>query len=89
MDADVVSLFVLQDQDGGRVLAPIASAGEMTLPADLVLPAEGAGRLEQVLVHRRPLVIDDLPPEIQVGPAVVPTLGVRSIVLVPISGEGA
>ena len=51
------------------------------------MPADGAGQLEQVLVHRRPLVIDDLPPEVQVGPAVVPTLGVRSIVLVPISGE--
>ena len=87
MDADVVSLFILQDQVDGRVLTPIASAGEMTLPADLVVPADGAGRLEQVLVHRRPLVIDDLPPEVQVGPAVVPTLGVRSIVLVPISGE--
>ncbi len=87
MDADLVSLFILQDQDGGRVLTPTASAGEMTLPADLVVPAEGGGRLDQVLVERRPLVIDDLPAEVQVGPAVVPTLGVRSIVLVPISGE--
>jgi diguanylate cyclase (GGDEF)-like protein/excisionase family DNA binding protein len=87
MDADVVMLFDLRQRAGGQVLVPVATAGELRLPPDFSVPADGARRLDRVLIDRRPVVIDDLPPDVEVGAAVVPTHGVRSVMLVPLSGE--
>ncbi len=87
MDTDVVMLFDLQVRDDRRVLVPTATAGDLRVPADFVVPADGAERLDRVLIERRPVVIDDLPPDIEVGEIVVPTHGVRSVVLVPLAGE--
>jgi GAF domain-containing protein len=87
MDADVVMLFDLELRAGQRVLVPLATAGDLRLPPDFVIPADGAQRLERVLVDRRPVVIDDLPHDVEVGRAVIPTRGVRSVVLVPVPAE--
>ncbi len=87
MDADVVMLFDLQRREARRVLVPLATAGDLRLPPDFVIPAEGVTRLDRVLVDRRPMIIDDLPRDLELGESIVPTHGVRSVVLVPISGE--
>jgi diguanylate cyclase (GGDEF)-like protein/excisionase family DNA binding protein len=87
MDADVVMLFDLQSRGGHRWLVPLATAGDLRLPPDFAVPADGASRLESVLIDRRPVVIDDLPPDVEVDHVIVPTQGVRSVVLAPLAGE--
>ncbi|MFI5291275.1 MAG: GAF domain-containing protein [Candidatus Limnocylindrales bacterium] len=87
MDADVVAIFEPAMRDGRRVLVPLATAGTVSLAPDYIIPADGAPRLDRVLVDRRPVVIDDLPGDAIVGDVVVPTHGARSILLVPLVAE--
>ena len=87
MDADLVTLFELREDDRQRVLVSIGWAGQPALPPDLVVPVDGSEALAQILVHRRPVVIDELPEDLVIGDVIVPSMGLRSVVLVPLPGE--
>jgi len=83
--ADYCTVLEL-DRDGKQLLMNAASGWPEEVRARRVVPIRPGGRLEYVLSHREPLIIEDLPNDQRFPESPLLKLGVRSGIQVPIFG---
>jgi len=85
LKADYCTVLEL-DRDGKQLLLKATSGWPEELKARPTVPIRPGGRLEFVLSHREPLIIDDLPKDERFPESPLLKLGVRSGIQVPIFG---
>jgi diguanylate cyclase (GGDEF)-like protein/PAS domain S-box-containing protein len=85
LKADYCTVLEL-DKDGKQLLMNAASGWPEELKARRAVPIRPGGRLEFVLSHREPLIIEDLPSDERFPDSPLLKLGVRSGIQVPIFG---
>jgi diguanylate cyclase (GGDEF)-like protein/PAS domain S-box-containing protein len=85
LKADYCTVLEL-DKSGRHLLLKAASGWPEEMKARPAVPIRPGGRLEFVLSHREPLIIDDLPKDDRFPESPLLKLGVRSGIQVPIFG---
>jgi len=85
LSADYCTVLEL-DRSGKHLLMKAASGWPEDLKARTAVPIRPGGRLEHVLSHREPLIIEDLPTDDRFPESPLLKLGVRSGIQVPIFG---
>jgi diguanylate cyclase (GGDEF)-like protein/PAS domain S-box-containing protein len=85
LTADYCTVLELE-ADGKHLLLKAASGWPEDLKSRAAVPIRPGGRLEFVLSHREPLIIDDLPNDERFPESPLLKLGVRSGIQVPIFG---
>ncbi|HKW37297.1 MAG TPA: EAL domain-containing protein [Burkholderiales bacterium] len=85
LEADYCTVLEL-DKDGRHLLLKAASGWPEEMKARPAVPIRPGGRLEFVLSHREPLIIEDLPKDERFPESPLLKIGVRSGIQVPIFG---